>query len=989
MSDRDAHSSWSAYERVNKAVVDVFFSVDRTSQPVYLDLEDHAIRRIATGAGLDLGDPRGSLQATVARTLVLDRDGPIFQRHRTRLGQWRVRGRVGPPPILGVLALLSLVAESMHADDQFGSSAYYARFVSAIGGEPDEPALLNRVKAGHRRDVPTMWDVLNGWIRADPRRGTPTAFPFDHRAYIGPALTQALVREGDRAALRGLFSWARLVPGQEVAREDMVRMLREWLPTSRVSQSLKKLCRLGAAEQVADVALAELPSWDGGATTSTRAVGLRLVGKLLGRPGRPPGRRLQLALLARTAPGEAILDFGLADEMIELAPDEGQESIVRSSEAARALNAITTVMSDHDLVARTPRPLVVLRREGDRNRLLEVDRAILGESHVLLARDLLADRVADALPAIARPGWQREDAVSGLPAGWSLFSNVEIVAPGARNGALEALVPTGWSQLMLHGGFRLPGKSRWLASAPPQLAVNALQDAVLQLTGSMALRPAETDADIEIDVGDEQATAVVHQAEARDGDVLDLASRFHEPGRLYFVARGTRTTESVARTSCELVAPTATALAHDIGHQPDWDPRWAVSAVQHDGNLRGADVPSNIATAPPQPRPRIPHTLGDRPESGTNVERAEPPRAPELPVVAPECFITGFHHYRLPPGRNTRGISATCTYCERESFIPPPAPRGATSRRAVRMPARPTERLRPEEDLLLALSAEGHGNRRAFERIIEQVDDRPWAVGERSRTLSSLGHLDLSIEPSGEILQWGISPPMLVPCGSDELTLSGWRSLEVISAVRDLAGELEMTFIQTPNAEGPDRVSLRGPDRDTALELLDGTHVDGVVLRGATGAAERLAAALPHVSSLVDTLPSQRAPQNLERYSPFRGRWERCDRLATPGAHRTVGLPRRSFYFDGIALRSCETYLARWLDVPLRARQLAYGPTARALIVPRGCRLPGLWERAAMLSSGWSAQATRGGIAYRDVPPTIAERIASSLHATTEKIDVA
>jgi hypothetical protein len=231
---------WEAYEAWNAGIEREIFSGQWAGQPVYLDLEEEVLERIAQTAGGDGGDPAESLMAAVRPTLHPLPDGiGLFAEHLKRERKWRQEGSHGTPPFLAVLAFLSLVAEGMRTDEVFRSSNYYGRLENALGVEGERSH--SKIVRGFMEESHVLWASLNSWLEDhEGRLGLPTAYAFDYRVHVGVPMSQALVTAGDRVVLRDLFVAYRLRPGQTLSRSDMVRLLQDWLPASRVSLGLKE-----------------------------------------------------------------------------------------------------------------------------------------------------------------------------------------------------------------------------------------------------------------------------------------------------------------------------------------------------------------------------------------------------------------------------------------------------------------------------------------------------------------------------------------------------------------------------------------------------------------------------------------------------------------------------------------------------------------------------------------------------------------------------
>lgn len=972
---------WLPYDAFNAAIAEEFFGGACAGSAVYLDLEVDTLQRISARARSIAPEAAiDTLVAAVRPTLQVASDKRLFGRHRQRRLSWRLGSRATPPPHLAILALLSLVAESMRGDGDLSANAYYARLIEMIGGDPGDEASRKQVIKAHRDDVVAMWRELNDWLERDPSRGLPTAYAFDHRTYIGPALTQALVREADRRAFPHLFATARLVPGQALEQADMVRLLEEWLPKSGVSRGLRTMCqRRSTLEQVAEVALAELRSWDGATSRSVAAAaqGLRLTGRLRSKP-RPA---LQLALRARLPAGSATVRLaGRSDDVVLVSAGDG-ESVGSLAHAAHALSSVTTIEASGRTVMRIPRRLVVMGVD-DRGMLGEIERVVLGGRHLLLVRDNLVERVLKALDGIARPGFKVLRVAQGVPSSWVLIRDVEVVALAEVKALdLDPLVPVGWSQMTLHDGFRLPGRDSWLASSPPELSLSVLQGGAVDVIARVGLA---TEDDI-ADDGEQVPAAKVLHCSVASIDRIDLAELRFDHGEYFFTAVRPDTDETVARAHAKLREPEPSALEHDFGHDTA-EPLWPLSASPG-GSMRGARLATVATTVAVPVDVELPVALGDDVLGDEETLEASP--LPEVPEgEAPQCFLTGGHYFKL--GDTTRkGTQGPCDYCGMEKFIPRVIRGGPGATKAViRLPSLPALGESDDDDLLLGLSTAGAGSRGSLERMVEQVDDDPWALDERARTLSSLGHIDLRFDAGGRVAGWSVAPPVLVVDDQGDAVLCGWRSESLLEHLAVLSAELGGAVVSSPNEKAPSRVAVRDLD-DTDLERIarDLQAGVGVELAVVTDAPIKLVHALPPARALMPELRESRGSgHDFQWLRPGSWAWDDVDQVRLPGAYRSRGLPRRSYVFDGQTLRSCEPRLARWLAVPAATPHLAYDPVTCTLTVPLGGRLPGLWERAAVLSSGRPPQRAGGRLVYRDVSPAVAERLAASLFTSTEGI---
>ena len=197
--------AWARYQAWNDAIETEFFDGQSAGRPVYLDMEDEVVVRLAESAGAD-GDPRSEFARAVMPTLYLPSEsgGRLLDLHCSRLRRWRRERQAMAPPCLAALALFSLAAEGMRGDGVFGANNYYARLCELLGIDAaKKPAYRDRVANEFRQGSLELWDGLNSWLSDHGGAlGTPTAYSFDWRSYVSVPISQALLRLEERLALR-------------------------------------------------------------------------------------------------------------------------------------------------------------------------------------------------------------------------------------------------------------------------------------------------------------------------------------------------------------------------------------------------------------------------------------------------------------------------------------------------------------------------------------------------------------------------------------------------------------------------------------------------------------------------------------------------------------------------------------------------------------------------------------------------------------------
>ena len=302
------------YEAWDAAIASTLFTAENTGRPVYLDMDDDVLSRVSQSAGVESADAAAQLAATVRSTFELSSaSAGVFTQHLRSLRHWRrviVRKSLDegaippPPPILCLLAVLTLAAEKMQHDGEFAGNAYYPRLFSVLSIEDRKQQ--SRITAAYRKHAEELWGGLNEWLSAaDGQLGLPTAYALSHR-YVGLPLSQALVRSADRRQFPLMFQRFGLPPGGEISPAEMERLLDSWLQMRPcpVSKSLAALWQRGQArERIANVAAVELHSWDGAVAESHPIEGRNTSSvQLICWLRRFPRRRLDVSFLANLGP---------------------------------------------------------------------------------------------------------------------------------------------------------------------------------------------------------------------------------------------------------------------------------------------------------------------------------------------------------------------------------------------------------------------------------------------------------------------------------------------------------------------------------------------------------------------------------------------------------------------------------------------------------------------------------------------------------------
>lgn len=969
--------AWDEYDRWNRAVADIVFPEVPDAVPVYLDLETDTLAAIASSAAHQ-GDPREGLQAAVRSvTVSSSRFSLSGLLGRERL--WRRRDDVAlAPPSLAFLAATTLAAEDMGSSgDGLDPNNYYSRLALLLGLRADDPTLRQQ----YQRYSESLWGDLNRWLEAlEGQRGLPTAYALSFR-YVGLPLSQALVREGDRKKLPLFFAQFGLAAGMDLAPEVLERYLDSWFgaETCPASVALKKLwARSKARERIATVAAVELLGWDG--TLPEGHAGQALTYQRVGIMAQVlqgfMGSRIDLSLTLRGLDA----DFQGAMEVedasgqwlpLDFVPVVGsvwRTNFQSTLDIGSAIDGVVRLRpagsSDAAaLVQRHPRPLVPLVFDEMQGLFVEQERLQLNVDSLLLVRrnargKPFAAEVERVLASCARPGFVVHEAMAGIPGDWLLFSGVQLFCTPA-NSRFNELVPLARDQLTLAGGLRIPSRVRkWSTLAPPEIraAVESAESLRLRLTR------------VDMTAGDDEQEQTVGDWTSEGGAlVVDLRQEGLPTGDYSAELFSGNSRTPVQRTTIRLRSADQVDpgwhLTTRLVYQLDQSATGALSATPYeagaelerfvDGALASGWNDAAVRPAPHRPTWRV--------------RTAETPPPLTVKVGSPEehsCVATGAHHFVFPTfygGWQPKFIEGVCKYCGQVKRTPgwiSNRPRhfrtGSVAQVDVALLPPVEERHGRNWDAALdALVHLGGGSGKSLEALATQLDGSSAFSATFATHLESLGHLALERDTDGRPIRWEISPAQLVVSPEGVDLVGAWTP----AAVQALAESMQSTatYSVVPSAEGPMRRILKGFD----LTLLRQAAPDDVTL--VETAADDVMAALPSLSDVAVAVAREPLPgfTEAEWFDLESAAWLRTNDVDRPGAFRFSRGFETMYAFrspDDVAAGTVargSVYLVKHLAANAVGSTLAfYLASADGLIVPRGCELPGLYQRAAVLASG-------------------------------------
>jgi hypothetical protein len=659
---------------------------------------------------------------------------------------------------------------------------------------------------------------------------------------------------------------------------------------------------------------------------------------------------------------------------------------------------ILQLPTNKEPLRRRPRRLVPMRRDDMVSAYVECERVQLGEDAVLLVREEIATRVELLLDTVARPGFERHEALVGLPAGWALFEGVQILSSIAEDqlrgqlADLNLLQPLARSQVVLEGGLRLPGHLRkWSSALPPELRVSSADSSSLAAritcTRPLVKPPPE---DQEMLSGEPVLIWDLTKALLGDGDyaitILDDEGKTTRREVLRL-----RSADHPA-LSLEGVVP----LAND-------------ASISGFGLFPTRTVSDRAFTGVPDAAGEV---LPERPTPGSAhwfAARSTPAEGSRTPLTitfaeahAESCMATGAHYMLIDDAREGQAnVEGVCKHCGLVKRYP-------TRFRQRRARARSAPRLAPRvvvNDLepvksptsvnwaagFDAVCHVGEGPSSALRRIALQMEPSELFTDTFERRLEVLGHVEIERDPASlSRVAWQVVDPTLVGIDGDTFVVIGFRNESMLVALEDTAWKAGGDLITDQHVDAPPVIKISGVPRDQ-LEVLVRTIEDTTARPVAisTHTAESLAGRLPPLSQALGglSITSMTQARSYERWNPTAARFEAASDAGRPGAYRLSGFARAYIYRRAEDIGSMTALLgdARVVKyaAALQANEslIGYDAAASVLYVPLGADLPGLYGRAAVLASGYPPHenTTESTLEYRGVTPRLAGQLAHLL----------
>lgn len=992
----DVSAKKSSLVDLNEAINRVMLSGKYVGRALYLTFDAKETEEIARLLGVDEDFVENFCASLVGEALDKGRNPFLTASREARL--WASKGMLGPPPFLALLHVLSHAAELMANDGEYAANAYYPRLSGLVGIPAD-----NLRAQGKKSEL--FWRLLEIWLAEnDYELGRPTASARGTWKYVGLAMSQAIVRSTDRAALHDLFDTYGFSSGDRLTVIEIFPYIDDWIRSSGSTMRLRRAWeQKDQRQRVCEIAIDEFQDWStvelGSANIESKKKTRRLTLIVQVLPSFPK-QRLSLNIGRTVELSRAV--SGLEDEA-------GNSYVVSNS----TFGAFATVSpnpmgstnagltrsfsaSGGGYHLRWSAGLVIpLAKSREGPYWTQIARVSIGTDLMVLVRNKksLVESLEKLLVAIStgEATYLTSEDLDGIPEGWRLYKDVRIIrtTEWETDTDLEPLVPLSEEAgFVVRGGVEI-ARGIWHSKAPPEVDLVA-EAGPIRIE---AHRPSS-------------AGLRLARESQSDSRTCNLSMRDLEDASYTF--RGFKEKKQIGEA---IVILRSAARARPLGRQ-------SVGQLAHHEVFSASELPRDHSGLTIQGyivSPKLPPI-----EIGLGTEALHVSLVPSgedstgdgdddfvnddtLAGVSRTCAGRGYHVWicESPPTRVSMSspLKMECKDCHLAVIA---RNRGRKKKKAEEVPTptvrkssrgtweRPSRSLNIDFDLLFdSLCFLGSGSWGQIEKLLVGEDVPPWAVIEISTAWSSLGLLDVAYElGTHRPKRWSVPPPTICFTGDGEGFFSGFRCDPLVELALEEVGNLGGKLSGMDQESAPCHLGFLDVDpRDLAgrLEPLEGplgrsfsvVEQPALDLISAANSIAGLDASLLPISTGA-------SPRNLQYFDVESVRWRLLDTVTGEGAYRFDHAGRVYVYrtLDGREFMGPQQVIKLLAARHSGKRLHGYDEHSRQFASTRGAEPVGLLARALVACSGRLARmGDDGKTIFENVPPEIGNAVLFNLYS--------
>lgn len=1028
------------YKELNALLSAILFDETNRNRPVYIELDEEIRAALADHLGCGAEEVLSVIQQTTSKHYSENTSSDEYFRFASReIIKWRRDSSEDSSldyPELPLLVCLTAAALDMGGDAEFNALAYYPRLAATLDID-DKDGLAE----SYRNHSQMIWSNWNYWLdtQLNSQYGIGTAFSIGAARHVGYALSQALVRSGDRKKLPAFFRKNGFSSHASVSNVDMQSFVDDWITSidtygnheATPSKPFKNLWNSPDARlRISEIICRELELWDG------RVPKVRTADGSLKED-------IQIALEATisTFGGSQIkFSFGVSgiegkeESNFQILDNEGSYqtiSMISDSSGWMYPNVAKLPISGVDLlekpitgkfdesleVSRAPKRIAVLRLDQATRRFREIERAELHTRMMILVNDHRTniDSVRNILTDSSRVGFKEINSsnMKNIPENWTIFTDVELVQIPPEEllkklAVLEVLRPNRTGELTVAAGFQLPGNPpKWHCDYPIEVRSFVVGAQKLQLKLWHEI-------DDERNLVNEETYAAETFIHGFGAETLEegkyLIEVYVDGSEEPFASKVLRVSSS--NTPDMVIWNKADRLVYAVGANPASifmasNPE-KIDFEVIDGPLAVGDV---AVESPIVVDFQIPN---EKWWSTISKSQAQEQSVLNLGSQGTSlCFQNGAHNWEIegfrPDDTRARRLvvtgnksEGTCKNCGLKKLFPAMhwniRPKGNRADGGVNIQLRQTSKVdvnslpevtdfRANWDMALdALMHLGGGGETYLSAVASNIDPSALFRHVFTSALEDLAQIDVARDDDAQVIGWEINPSFASEINGGFQLLGYWPKFSK-EALAEYFGTKyqEEKFINSVS-----RITLKGISEHELIEICKSQGIEvNVVLAPALSMIQ----ALPSFVDAINSLPEKPLGlfEEVNRFDPLSNSWLPGDDFEGIGGYRLKSSYKTQYCviteesLGRKTMKSVSSATAKHFEAIKNHKRplFGYAKQDQQLFVPVGAPLPGLFARAATLASGALPELTANGalLVYQGVSPEFAQ-------ALTEKIGV-
>lgn len=1001
---------FQTYSELNDLLSGVLFTGQNRNRPAYIELDEEVCSVLAESIECNVKEVITCIQKITSDYYAeMANPSEVFRFAANSIRQWRKKISQDSSlsyPEIPLLVCLTSAALEMGGDSEFNANAYYPRLAAILKVmEKDDLA------ESYREYSQVLWGNWNYWLDSvlNAERGIGTAYSIGAWRHVGYALSQALVRSGDRKKFPSLFRKNGLIRNTSISNIDMQHVLDDWIASvdvyggyesapSRPFQNLWKHAE--ARPRMSEIVCRELELWDG------RIPQVRTPDGILKDD-------IQIALEATISNFGGVqvkFSFGVSglvgkkESKFKILDSDGQYreiSMVNDSSGWMYPNVAKLPISTIDLleksitgkfdesleVTRAPKRIAVLRLDQTTRRFREIERAELHTRLMILVNDHRSniEFVRDILLDSARIGFKEINSsnMKGIPENWVIFTEVELVQIPPqellkKHVLLEALRPNRSGDLTISAGFQLPGNPpKWHKDFPIEIRSFVVG------AHSLKLRVYQVVDDEQIQILEEKFVA-------------ETFIRSFDPGS--FEDGRYEIKVYVDDVSDPFASKVLRVASSDTPDAVTWKraDRLVYAIGKHGSGLFSATNPDVISfdvidgpftlfdIDPVSTRPVLTNLPTDCWWSTVSKEQATAEQEFKLNTLGTSiCFESGTHHWEidaaLPNSRRdgyTRSASSkvagNCKNCGIKKMFPAthwdaqlPIHHLEENRRIqVRQTSKVDIATLPKVteltvtwDMALdALMHLGGGSESYISAVAANIDSSALFRHNFINLLEDLGHIDIARDSDAQVIGWEINPSFAAVLEDEIHFLGYWpkRSKELLQE------HFKSCFVVQKLEDSVSQSKLIGISVEELVAFCRQADLD---INITENSHEIMISTLPRFLDALKDLPEKQAGlyEEVAKYDPKSNSWLPGNDFDGAGGYRLRSAYKTEYCIvtddlEHRKIKSVSSSTAKHFEAINNFKRPLFGyvESSEQLFVPVGAPLPGLYQRAAVLASGSS-----------------------------------